>query len=55
MAGAANQKKFSSNAPYREAAFAYNQCQLYAHSYAMTMVERVKAENPEFLEEKGMS
>ena len=53
MMGASNKEKMTSYPSYKNATDVYNNCMLYARSYAAAMVQRVVEEEPDFFEEKG--
>ena len=53
MAGSSNAEKIDSYPAYKNATDVYNNCMLYARSYAAAMVQRVVEEEPDFFEEKA--
>ena len=52
VAGQSNGKLLDSYPNYKDAKVVADQCHVFAKSYALTMVQRVLEEQPDFLEEK---
>ena len=55
MLGASNIERLNNDADYTEIARAHRLCTVQAGAYAATMVNRIEAERPEVIEEKGMT
>eukprot|EP00352_Strombidinopsis_acuminata_P008893 CAMPEP_0176373314 /NCGR_PEP_ID=MMETSP0126-20121128/25951_1 /TAXON_ID=141414 ORGANISM="Strombidinopsis acuminatum, Strain SPMC142" /NCGR_SAMPLE_ID=MMETSP0126 /ASSEMBLY_ACC=CAM_ASM_000229 /LENGTH=130 /DNA_ID=CAMNT_0017733401 /DNA_START=19 /DNA_END=411 /DNA_ORIENTATION=+ len=55
LLGASNTERLNNDADYTEIAEAHRICTYQAFGYASTMVNRIEAERPEAIEEKGMS
>ena len=52
ITGTSNAEKLNKFQVYKDANAAYNQCHMYAKSYASIMMTRTLAEEPDFLEER---
>ena len=55
LAGKSNAQVLARYPQYKAAEAAYNNCMLYAGSYSAIMMKRVLDEEPDILEERGMS
>ena len=55
LAGKSNGQTLAKYPKYQAAEAAYNNCMLYAGSYSAIMLKRISDEEPDFLEERGLT